>query len=87
VLLVAGRWWWQRAVELERRAAQVEERVQGYADTAWGIQRFGGFTNEANAEAQKYWDAYLEGQLQAAHLRRAKWRLWLNTDTEPIRDP
>jgi hypothetical protein len=87
VLLVVGRWWWLRAAELERRAVAIQEQVQGYADTAWGIQRFGGFTDEANVEAQRYWGAYWDGHLQADHLRRAKWRVWLSTETKPIEDP
>jgi hypothetical protein len=63
--------WWQRTSEFERRRAAHDHLAQQYADVAWGMQRFGGFVDDANRDAQPLWEQHmyhvnLVGQYQRA---------------------
>lgn len=75
VLLVVGRWWWQRATKLEARARELEEQIFHYADYPWFPEN-----------AHYYQRAVAHGEAQVEHLRQAKWRPWMSTHTEPLLD-
>jgi hypothetical protein len=65
--------WWHRAsrfLEVSRHHAHI---AQQSADTAWGMQRFNGFSDDANAQAQPIWEEFQQQTDLAQRYRRAAW--------------
>jgi len=72
-LIAVGIVWGQRTRKFEQRRAQHAAAAQRYADVAWGIQRFSGFSDQANEEAKPFWDQHWYHANLAAQYRRAAW--------------
>jgi hypothetical protein len=69
--------WWQRAsrfLAISRNHAQI---AQQSADTAWGMQRFDDFSDDANAQAQPFWEkSRQQTELSQQHRRAACFPFW-----------
>lgn len=65
--------WWQRSARFAERANYHAAKADDLADVAWGIQRFNGFSEEANKEAEPYWREYAAHDERAKQYRRAAW--------------
>jgi hypothetical protein len=65
--------WWQRSQAFEQQRAAHAATAQRYADIAWGMQRFGGLTEEASNEARPLWAQHFYHAELAAKYHRAAW--------------
>jgi hypothetical protein len=68
-----GTIWRKRSLAFMDRSRHHAEIARRFANSAWGISRFSGFSEEANAEAQPLWEAHARHQALADHYRRASW--------------
>jgi hypothetical protein len=72
-LIAVGIVWWQRTRVFEQRRQVHDEAAQQYADIAWGMQRFSGFSEAANREAQPFWEQHQYHADLVAQYQRAAW--------------
>jgi hypothetical protein len=78
LLIVVAIWgigivWWQRSSKFAELSAQHSVTAQHFADAAWGTQRFSGFSEESNRQAQPLWEAYAYHDWIAKKYRYASW--------------
>ena len=65
--------WWQRSCSFEQQRAAHAAAAQRYADVAWGIQRFSGFSETASNEARPLWAQHFYHAELAGKCHRAAW--------------
>ena len=65
--------WWHRASQFLKISRNHAYIAQQSADAAWGIQRFNDFSDDANAQAQPFWEQFQQHTDLSQRYRRAAW--------------